>query len=100
MMVVTLHAKTNREERPGVKDIIGHAHAMNGSVKPARKLAMHVRVTLVHATTVKLLATAQNLATTGTLIVTVVGTNNFVTGSLLTIGMCRVVPALATSVNQ
>ena len=38
---------------------------MNGSVKPARKLAMHVRVTLVHATTVKLLVTVQNLAATG-----------------------------------
>ena len=47
--------------------LAGHAHAMNGSVKPARKLAMHVRVTLVHATTVKLLATAQNLASTGIL---------------------------------
>ena len=97
---------------------------MNGSVKPARKLAMHVRVTLVHATTVKLLVTVQNLAATGiralaslnvdwpyylpyivscisgTLIVIVVGTKAIVTGSLLTIGMCRVVPALATSVNQ
>ena len=38
---------------------------MNGSVKPARKLAMHVRVTLVLETTVKLLVTAQNLAATG-----------------------------------
>jgi len=100
MIVVTHHAKINREERPGVKEIIGLAHAMNGSVKHARKLAMHVRVTLVHATTVKLLVTVQNLAATGTLIVIVVGTKDIVTGSLLTIGMCRVVPALATSVKQ
>ena len=38
---------------------------MNGSRKSARKLAMHVIMTLVHATIVKLDATAPNPAITG-----------------------------------
>ena len=38
---------------------------MNGSRKSARKLAMHVTMTLVHATIVKLDATAPNPAITG-----------------------------------
>ena len=38
---------------------------MNGSRKSAREVAMHVTVTLVHATIVKLDATAPNPAITG-----------------------------------
>ena len=83
---------------------------MNGSKKSARKLAMHVTVTLVHATIVKLDASAPNPAITGkdeplnnsnmgqdvlptcqifsgTLIVTVVSTESSARDSQPTIGL-------------